>query len=70
MGDMNGGDCSLKNITFNQQSCDFNGKVCSGYVFKNSHTLSPYENLISFNNIDYDVEQDDADVSSGIDILL
>ena len=51
MGDISGGNCSMKNHTLYQHDCDYsNGDVSIIYGFINSHTLSQCEYSSTFKN--------------------
>ena len=66
MGDMSGGNCSLNNHILYQRYCDSNNvDVSIGYGFYNIHTLSQFEYLIMFKNIDGDFKKGYGYVSSG-----
>ena len=64
MGEVSGGNFSMKNHTLSKHGCDFNnGDVSSINGFINSHTISQYDDSSKFKKMDGDVEK--VDVSSG-----
>ena len=57
MGEVSGGNFSMKNHTLSKHGCDFNnGDVSSINGFINSHTISQYDDSSKFKKMDGDVE--------------